>query len=206
MLEKLFDLKYFDYNKFILENSCKLGLSPEEAFVLIKVFDNYIIDRKTNITYLEKETNIQKDKIQDILAKLMEQSFYEVYIVYKNGVGDEYISVKPFFNHIKKCLEDYDENKSEITKIIEYLESELKRVLTANELEMIQAFVIEDKYDLNAVKSACELCHKKRKIISIKNISMMFAYIDNPELIKRETEIKSDQNKNLAELYKKMGR
>jgi sugar-specific transcriptional regulator TrmB len=37
MLKKLYEKGYFDYKKFILENQKKLGLTPNEALVLMEL-------------------------------------------------------------------------------------------------------------------------------------------------------------------------
>lgn len=209
MLEKLLVAGYLDYEKIIIDNSSKINLNPEEAFVFIKVINNYLKDKKIHISEMEHETGLTKNKLQAILSKLMENSFYEIYLAYTDGIADEYISLTPFLNKVEEILsatpKDTDRNYL-IPEVIKLVESKINRTLTALELDSIQEFVLDDKYDLSDFKAAINLCEKKRRIINIKNLSMMFAYIDNPGLSEAKEEKKTVEEKDINSIFNKMGR
>lgn len=210
MLEKLFRLGYFNYNRYVIENITSLNLSIEEAFVFIKILDYYLVDGKIHTSELSNDCNTTKQKIQIILSSLMEKSMYEIYLSYNNGVGEEYISLKPFFNKIEGNVSGDNKQESNaniIPDVIAYLEEEFQRVLTASELEIITSIVNEDNYSLDQVKAAVMLCKKKRRAVSIKNITMMFAYVDNPSLTnERVNEAKDEDTKALKKIYNMMGK
>ena len=76
MLDTLFKKGYLDYNKIILENAKILGLNAEEAFVLIKILDNYYKTNSISIIHPIKKKISICSQIKILLLKFL--NFYQI--------------------------------------------------------------------------------------------------------------------------------
>ncbi len=172
MLKKLYEAGYLDYKKLILSNLRQLSLSANEALVLIKILDNFMVDRSVSLEKLQEELLISRAEIETALSNLMERNFYEIYINYDNGVGNECTILDGFFNKIKALLNNELENSSdEIFRINQLISKSMNRILTATEFEILSSLVIKDKYDYKSFDNACKLLKEKKKNITMKSIA-----------------------------------
>ena len=80
MVKKLFELGYFNYQDFILDNIKKLSLSPIEALLLIKMLDQFKNDKRILIDNLSNEILEKRKNIEEAISTLMEKGFYSIYI------------------------------------------------------------------------------------------------------------------------------
>ena len=69
MLETLYKKGYLDCTKIILDNAKPLGLNAEEAFVLIKILENYRETKKLSLEQLQE--NMKKLKLWTIFRFLL---------------------------------------------------------------------------------------------------------------------------------------
>ena len=181
MIKRLYELGYFEYQKFILENSKKLSLSCEEAMVLIRILDKFKGNKRIDINDMSENLNMTIDKIQNTLSSLIEKGIYEIFITYDCGLGEETITLDGFFN---KC-EAIIDNKIEISHddmflITKLISSKVNRILTSQELDIISSLVTEDKYNINDFESAISKLQKGNKVVTIKGIAQALSKKEKP--------------------------
>ena len=93
-----------------------------------------------------------------------------------NGIVEEFISLKGFFNKAKDLLESNpNEINDELTMINNLVKDKLNRILTSKEIEIIAALVLEDRYTINDFKRACKLLEDKKKNITIRGLAQALA-------------------------------
>ena len=171
MIKKLYECGCFDYKKFIMDNMKKLGLNSDETIVLITMLDHYLDDSMLTNESLLKYLPFTKEKLEKALASLLERSFYEIYIIYENGIGQEKISVDSFFNKVSILLNGISNNsEDELRLVCKEVQEAVNRILTSKELEIINSLVLEDKYTLENFKKSIETLKGKGRLITIKNI------------------------------------
>lgn len=176
MLEELFKKGYLEYEKVMLDYAKPLGLNAEEAFVLIKILDNYIYSGTLSLDELQNQLLMASSKIDKIVASLMERGYYEVYLSYDNGKGIECISFKPLFERLEKLLNQNTElDLYDIEKANQYISSKMNRVLTANELEILQGFMVEDHYTYEQIVSAVDSIVAGKKLLSMRTLTVALA-------------------------------
>ena len=199
MLDRLYKKGYLDYNRIILDNAKVLGLNAEEAFVLIKILDNYHETKSISIEQLQENILITTNKIDKIVADLMERGYYEIYISYDKGVGKECISFKPLFDNIYKILnnevafDNYD-----LEKAAKLLTERLNRVLTANEIEIVESLMTEDHYTLSEIDEASKRIIDKKKVLSMRSLTQELAVKPS------ETTVKKAAPKALKDFFDKI--
>ena len=199
MLETLYKKGYLDYNKIILENAKVLGLNAEEAFILVKILDNYLETKSISISQLQENVLITSTKMDKIVADLMDRGYYEIYIAYDKGVGKECITFKPLFEKILKVInnevafDNYD-----LEKAVRVLSQKLNRVLTANELEILASLMTEDHYTLQEIEQAVNRIVDKKRVLSMRSLTQELA--TKPT----ETEIKKAAPKALKDFFDKI--
>ena len=89
MLKELFEKGYINYEKLIIDNAKALSLKTGEILVLFKIIEQALAKKTLNVTEIRESLVISKPKLDACLARLMERSFYEIYISYENGEGYE---------------------------------------------------------------------------------------------------------------------
>ena len=199
MLETLYKKGYLDYNRIILDNAKVLGLSAEEAWVLIKILDNYRHTKSISIEQLQENVLITSTKIDKIVVDLMERGYYEIFIAYDKGVGKECISFKPLFEKIFKiinnevALDSYD-----LEKAARVLSSFFNRVLTASEIEILESLMTVDHYTLSEIEQAAKRIIDKKKVLSMRSLTQELA--TKPT----ETEVKKAAPKALKDFFDKL--
>lgn len=172
MLKKLYEAGYLDYKKLILSNLRQLSLSANDAIVLIKILEQYTQNSGISLEKLQDELLMSRVEIENALSNLMDRNFYEIYVNYDNGVGNECIILDGFFNKIQALLNNELENSSdEIFRINQLVSKSMNRILTATEFEILSSLVIKDKYDYNSFDNACRLLKEKKKNITMKAIA-----------------------------------
>ena len=176
MLKKLYELGCFDYQKFITQNSKKLSVSCNEAMVLINILDQYSVDHKMSIDKISESLNMTVRTIQNTLSSLMERELYQIFITYDNGLGHESISLDGFFKKCQSILEnDALMPDDEIHVVSKYLSVRLNRILTSQEIDIITSLVMDDRYNLDDFKNACDSLDKKKRLITIRSLAQALA-------------------------------
>lgn len=183
MIKKLYECGCFNYQKFILDNTKNLSLTPDEAVTLILVLDSYLIDKQLSYERISSKSSLSKAKLDSVLSSLLERHFYEIFISYDNGLGTEVLELDGFFDKVKAILDNKSiDNDDELFRINKYLTKELNRILTSQEIEMLTSLVLEDRYTLNDFEIACEKLKKKNKLITIKGLAQILVKKDEPEV------------------------
>lgn len=181
MLKKLYELGYFNYQKYIIEHMKELSLNSDETIILINILDFYKDDKTLSSEKLSQRLSLTKTKIDKALASLLERQYYEIYINYDNGIGQEYISLDGFFNKAEAFI---DANSSmsddELHLVCQYISKEMNRILTSQELEIIQSMVIEDRYSLDDIKKAREVLKINKKLLTMKNLAQALVVKSEP--------------------------
>ncbi|MBQ3253127.1 MAG: hypothetical protein IJA65_01105 [Acholeplasmatales bacterium] len=183
MLKKLFEMNCFDYKTFILDNTKKLSLTSDEAVVLIKILEEYKVNKNFSIDSILSSISMTKSNLENILAILMEKEYYEVFISYDAGLGEETISIDGFFKKVKDILENKaDVDNTDLYQVTKLMTTKLNRILTSQEIEIITSLVLEDRYTLANFESACKKLEDKKKLITIKTIAQVLAKKEEPEI------------------------
>lgn len=173
MLNILFDKQYLDYKKLILDNVKSLGLSSDEALVLIKILDQYPNSKTISISALLDSLSITQKKLESTLSSLMERKFYELYIAYDDGVGQEYIRVEPLFQKIENILnnniEDVNYN-NEIYTANKFITEQFNRVLTSNELEILTYLITDEHYTIEEIKEVTNSLLVNKRNLNMKSL------------------------------------
>ena len=132
MLKELFERGYINYEKLIVDNAKALSLKTGEILVLFKVIEQALAKKTLNVNEIKDSLVISKSKLEACLARLMERSFFEIYIAYEDGTGREYISLDTLYDKINAILANNFVPSIDLSKANEYLQGKLNRVLTAS--------------------------------------------------------------------------
>ena len=187
MLEKLYRDGFLDYSKLFIKYAKSLGLNAEEAFILIKILDNYLKFNTLSLESLQEEVLITSNKMDKTLANLMERGYYDIFLSYENGKGTECISFANLFSKIESLIERKEEvDAYDIKKTNDYLVSKMNRVLTASELEILQGLMIDDHYSFEEIMVCTENIISSKKVLSVRNLVSKLA--STPKEIKPNVE------------------
>ncbi len=174
MLKKLYECGCFDYRKYIIDNQKVLALNSDETIVLINMLDAYKSNKAMKSSELIKISGLTKAKCEKALNSLFERSFYEIKLVNENDISKEVVSLDNFFNKVSLQLNNKIDNlEDELSLVINYLNEKLNRILTSNELEIVESLVIEDRYKLDAFKASVEKLEASKTLISIRGIAQI---------------------------------
>ena len=199
MLETLYKKGYLNFNRIILDNAKLLGLNADEAFVLIKILDNYKETNTLSLEKLQENILITSNKIDKIVADLMERGYYEIFIAYDKGVGKECISFKPLFDKINKIINNQVSfDNYDLEKAAKLLTERLNRVLTANEIEILESLMTEDHYTLTEIDQASKRILDKKKVLSMRSLTQELA------IKPTESEVKKTAPKALKDFFDKL--
>lgn len=196
MLKKLYELGYFNYQKYIIEHMKELSLNSDETIILINILDFYKDDKTLSSEKLSQRLSLTKAKIDKALASLLERQYYEIYINYDNGIGQEYISLDGFFNKAEAFIDvNSSMSDDELHLVCQYISKEMNRILTSQELEIIQSMVIEDRYSLDDIKKAREVLKINKKLLTMKNLAQ--ALVVKSESVKPVNNVLKDFINNI---------
>ncbi len=172
MLKELYEKGYLNYVDIILDNSRALGLKADEAFILIKILDG----GNVSLPELASQVLMTSNRIDKILADLMERGFYEIYLAYDKGVGKECVSFEPFFKKLEGLFNpqiNFDEY--DIEKTNKYLAKNLKRALTASELEILQELMVDEHYTYDQIVGVIDEIVNSNKVLNMKTLTFNLA-------------------------------
>ena len=187
MIKKLYELGYFDYKNFILDNLKALSLTANEAIILIKILDSYKEKDSFNPEDIRVKVNIRRDLFDTAISNLLERKIYEIYLSYENDIAREVLSLDGFFNLVEDILKgntSFDE--SEIHSIIMLVSKEMNRVLSSSELEIIKSLIEDDRYVKNDFIKAIENIKKAKRVVNIKSLSNELVKLKTTPKAKKE--------------------
>lgn len=181
MIKKLYECGCFNFQKFILEHTKPLALNSDEAVILIKILEGWTKEKTLSSEALVADLSMTKAKADKALASLLERGFYEIYINYDQGIGQEYISLDGFFQKVSAILDaNLPDFKDELYSINQYLTKQMNRILTAKELEILTSLVVEDRYTSDDIQKACEYLKGKGKLLSMRSLAQALAVKEEP--------------------------
>lgn len=181
MIKKLYECGCFNFQKFILEHTKPLALNSDEAVILIKILEGWTKEKTLSSEALVADLSMTKAKADKALASLLERGFYEIYINYDQGIGQEYISLDGFFQKVSAVLDaNLPDFKDELYSINQYLTKQMNRILTAKELEILTSLVVEDRYTSDDIQKACEYLKGKGKLLSMRSLAQALAVKEEP--------------------------
>lgn len=181
MIKKLYECGCFNFQKFILEHTKPLALNSDEVVILIKILEGWTKEKTLSSEALVADLSMTKAKADKALASLLERGFYEIYINYDQGIGQEYISLDGFFQKVSAILDaNLPDFKDELYSINQYLTKQMNRILTAKELEILTSLVVEDRYTSDDIQKACEYLKGKGKLLSMRSLAQALAVKEEP--------------------------
>jgi len=195
MIEELFKKGYLNYEKMILENTKALGVTIEEAVILICILK----ENSLSVDKLQNNLLITFDKVDKILSSLMERGFYAIYLSYDNGRGTECVSFEPLFEKLEAIInknnqevDDYD-----IAKANSFLSEKMNRVLTSQELEILQSLMLEDRYSYDEIVTGVNSILENKRALTMRTLTAKLA--DKSVVMP-----KKEGNKELKDFFNKI--
>ncbi|XMB72730.1 DnaD domain protein [Mycoplasmatota bacterium WC30] len=165
VIKRLIEEEIIDFDKLLLKNYKKIGLSEIEAFLLIELHSQ----KKAGITFISptklvKKLTISEEKLLQTLDGLINKQYLNIRLIKeKNKKETEDFSLD---NTVVKLIEVYKTKiKHEVTdtkntfdsieeEIVELLENQFQKQLKPLEIELIQKWIGEDKYSVTEIKRA----------------------------------------------------
>lgn len=187
MLKELFEKGYINYEKLIIDNAKALSLKTGEILVLFKIIEQALAKKTLNVTEIRESLVISKPKLDACLARLMERSFYEIYISYENGEGYEYISLDTLYDKLNAILAKDFIPSDDLAKSNQVLQKALNRVLTASELDILATLINDDRKTLTDIEDAIEYLKSINRNITMKSLVQAL----NKEFEVKKTEVSS---------------
>lgn len=149
MLEKLYNLKSLNYSKLIRRYYKELKLDELSALVLIEILD--INSSKGSFVEADlNDTIFTKDEIAHAVSQLLELDLIEIYFdISSAGKHMEAYRFSPLFIDLEKIISTGGKKteKSKLAYVFSEIENELKRVLTAREMEQVKSWFDIKSYE-----------------------------------------------------------
>lgn len=188
MLEKLYNLDALNIEKLILAYYKKLGLTIDEAIILLNIISNLKkCDGKIKESSLAKETGFDEDFISNTLAKFIELAIIEFKCEIKNGIGEGKYTISSLFTVLEQAMKD-DNNKVDNSDIIiEFLENKLLRPLSASEMEKVLSWK-DENVTLDDVKESCKKVESKGYNLTILRIEKGLYQFNQPQTKSKATQ------------------
>lgn len=165
IIKKLIEEDILDFDKMLLKNYKKIGLSEIEAFLLIELHRQKK-DGETFIspTRLVKKLTISEDKLLKVLDGLIAKKYLVIRLVkHDNEKETEDFSLD---NTVSKLMDIYKTQiRLEVTnsthiyetkeeEVVDVLETQFQKQLKPLEIELIQKWINEDNYTVDEIKRA----------------------------------------------------
>ena len=188
LTKKMIEDEIIDFDKLVLKNYKAIGLTEIEAFVIIELHQQV----KQGNTFLNpskivKNITITKDELLEILDSLMKRQYMTIRLKkQKNGKETEIFllddTIQKILNNYANSIKDdlinqpkqYATNAEEIVDLVE---TQFQKQLTPLEVEIIQKWLDEDKFDILDIKKAL--------LDAIKANKSSLSYVDGVLLRRR---------------------
>ncbi len=198
VIKKLIEEDIIDFDKMLLKNYKKIGLSEIEAFLLIELNNQ----KKTGQTFISpsklvKKLTVSEEKLLQTLDDLIKKKYLIIRLIKQDkGKETEDFSLD---NTVSRLIDVYKTQiKLEITKsektfdskeeeIVDLLENQFQKQLKPLEIELIQKWINEDNYTIDDIKRAI--------LDAIKANKSTISYVDGVLLKKSRTKKKQNTQK-----------
>lgn len=158
-MEKLYNKRYFDKRKWLLENIQNLQISLAEGMLLLIIdyFNEYDLDLSLSI--LSDKCNVSIEEVDELINSLRTKGYLDIKVINKK--------VKFTMDGL---FDDHDQQKYDTSSIYELFESELGKILTQSDLRRINEWL--EKYDSEQIISALReaVIYKKSNLNYINNV------------------------------------
>ncbi len=195
VIRKMVEEELIDFDKLLLQNYKKIGLTEIEAFLLIELQRQ----RKNGETVISpsklvKKLTVSEDKIFSTLDGLITKKYLTIRIVkQENEKETEDFSldntiiklIDAYKSAIKKDIQQSDgvfETLEE--EIVDIIEKQFQKQLKPLEVELIQKWINEDNYPLELIKTAI--------LDAVKANKSTLSYVDGV-LLKRAKNIEKSK-------------
>lgn len=191
---------FIDFKTIMIEKYHLLGLNETDAIILIKL-NNCLTQNKIKLSHneLAPTMSISANTISKRIVELVKNGF--ITLTLSDVDASEVFSLDETYKRLGNILESQDEkiehNQSQnITKeVVTLIEKEFKKVITPLELEIVNHWVIDDKYNFQNIKAAIMECAKLKK--------MNVRYVD---LLLKPKQKNIKKVENLQELFNNVRR
>lgn len=152
---KLIHSNVISLNDILIQNYKRLGLDEiNMTLLLILNFQKNNQDNFLSINALSEQMTISEKDISERILSLLQQNFIELRI---DEAGEMFV-LDPLIDKVAAILAAEDqptmrESSTLVTEIVEYCEKTYQRLLSVNDLEIVNMWV-EEKYSLDEIKSA----------------------------------------------------
>ena len=191
IIKQMIQDEIIDFNKLLLQNYKKIGLTEIEAFVLIELHKQ----RKTGETVISpsklvKKLTITEEKLFGVLDALIQKQYLAIRLVKEKGnketedfsldntihkLVDVYrTSIKNTIIHSERTYDTVEE------EIVDIIENQFQKQLKPLEIELIQKWVSEDQYSIDLIKTSI--------LDAVKANKSSLSYVDGV-LLKRSKNI-----------------
>ena len=165
LIIKLIEDGILDFNKLILKNYKYLEINEAEAFVLIELNNQ----KKKGITFINpskliKNLSLSMDDLIAVLDQLIKKGLITIESrLNENGKETEFFhmnkAISIIMEYYQKKIDEARINKktkygSLEEEIVDIIEDEFQKQLTPLEIEIIQKWVKEDRFEILEIKKA----------------------------------------------------
>jgi len=186
---------FIDFKTIMIEKYHLLNLDETDAIILIKL-NNCLLKNKTKLSHdeLAPTMSISANTISKRIVELVKNGF--ITLTLSDVDASEVFSLDETYKRLGNLLESEDEQTldNEVVnttrKAVTLIEQKFKKVITPLELEVINHWVVDDKYNINEIEKAIDECVKLKKN-SVR-------YVD---LLLKPKETKINKVENLQELF-----
>ena len=210
VIKKMIEEEIIDFDKLLLQNYKRIGLSEIEAFLLIELHRQ----RKAGETVISpsklvKKLTIPEEKLFTVLDGLITKKYLTISLIkQENERETEDFSLD---NTIVKLIDVYKSDiKHEIingdkeymtseAEVVDIIENQFQKQLKPLEIELIQKWLNEDDYPLEMIKKAILEAVKANKSTLSYVDGVLLKYSKNIEKSKKT--YKTDNSEALKAFY-----
>ena len=146
-----------NFDRILIRRYKQLGLDETDCIILMKLHEGIKRGKLfLDIESLRKTMTLSSEALSDRIVKLVNEDFISLKL--EDIHGSEVISLDPVYRKLGYILEDGEiksskkEEQNDLKMIVETIERELNRVLTAAELQIVNKWLIEYKYSIEDIK------------------------------------------------------
>lgn len=192
-----------DFGNLILEKYYLLNLNEIECMVLYKL-NKYSkeVNNILNLSDLEKKMKLDINQLGDVLAGLVSKGFVTLKMSDdEKGTLIEEFSLEDAYKELSYVLEngerkiENDQVNKDFQEILKLLESKNNKPLSPIEMQTVQKWFFEYKYDIKLIKEQIEKTYKN------KNASV--SIVDRQLFAKSRETLTSDEIEAAQEILKR---
>lgn len=193
---ELIKKELIDFDKILIDKYNLLELNETETMILLKLHRLLKDDnKKLDAELLEPLMSIDKMKISRFMVDLVQKGFLTLSI---DKDGNESFSLDETYKRISNIIDRKEENEIKqkevklAKKVVNLIEQEFKQSVSPIDLEIINHWLIVDKYDYEKIKEAVYKAVKSRKF-AVKYVDVM--------LTQKNTVKKEEKLEDLQDLF-----